>query len=168
MYTFFRVRQRAFACTIRTRTRACTQFFKSWLTISYYFSKHLSKCIIVTGSNPRGRPKKTWLECIRKDWKVSELDCMKLGTQPQEQKWMWQWSTRGHGEQRIVNRAVSKYNGGRVSRFSTKYWNWSTITQLSAQIRKVTSRLYYKLKFWTFNLSSFILIQFVNDFIIFI
>ena len=29
---------------------------------------------IVTGSNPRGRPRKTWLECIRSDLKVKGLE----------------------------------------------------------------------------------------------
>ena len=30
MYTFFRVHQRAFACTIHTQIQACMQFFKPW------------------------------------------------------------------------------------------------------------------------------------------
>ena len=29
---------------------------------------------IVTGNNPRGRPRKTWLQCIKKDLAVKGLD----------------------------------------------------------------------------------------------
>ena len=29
---------------------------------------------IVTGNNPRGRPRKTWLQCIKKDVAVKGLD----------------------------------------------------------------------------------------------
>ena len=54
---------------------------------------------IVTGSNPRGHPRKTWLECIRNDLKVKERFEGSLA----QKRTTWCWALKPKGQRGCDN-----------------------------------------------------------------
>ena len=73
---------------------------------------------IVTGNNPRGCPRKTWLQFIKKDLAVKGLDASLVQNKNAQCRAIHSKSsaTLGHGEQCTLNRGVSKYVFGKTHR----------------------------------------------------
>jgi len=102
----------------------------------------------VTGKKPRGRPRKTWNECIKNDLKT----CRAEVSGNMQSSWTWKEGCAApeHGEQRTLNRAVLKINLCNIN-----VWDFIWTMRLTFKVMQMTNIQ----KFWWHLLSQMTNVQ---------